>query len=85
MLHHFIVGIHLLTNGPVNIAKILCGDQVELRLALSGSVGLDQGRLIPVIHVANVFIDRRDAFLELSFLVQRGQEWNLFAHLSEFE
>ena len=56
LFHHFIVSIHFLPDGSVYVAKILCGHQVELCLTLPGSIRLDQGCLVPIIHIITAFV-----------------------------
>lgn len=85
LFHLLIISIHLLPYRSFDVAQILSAHQIELCLAFPSSIWLDQGSLLSIIEVAHILINRGDAVLQLTFLVKRGQERYLLAHLGELE
>ena len=85
LLHFFIIGIHFLPNRSIDVAEVLGSDKGKFTLALFCSIWCNQGCLIPIIKISNAFVNRGNTALKLTPLVKRWQEWNLFAHLGEFE
>ena len=85
MLHDFVIGVELLTYRLFHVSDLRSADQVKLMGPLSSAVRHDQSCLLAVILVRYALVDRSDASLQLTFLVQRRQKWHLLAHFCEFE
>ena len=85
LLHFFVKCVEFLPNWLADEAGVHGRHQVELFGLFLGPVGEDKSLFIPIVDVLHTQVNRGDAVLEVTLLVQRWEEGHLLTHLGEFE